>query len=182
MKSLEKLERGKMRGYIQVYTGDGKGKTTAALGLALRAAGANLKVYIAQFAKSGEYSEIKALKKLEEHVTVRQYGRGVFINGRPDEDDIRMSRQGLEEAKGVMCSGEYDLVILDEANIATRYGLLTVAELMEVIEAKPEQVELVITGRDADPSVIERADLVTRMEAVKHYFEKGVQARQGIEK
>ncbi|MBN2516363.1 MAG: cob(I)yrinic acid a,c-diamide adenosyltransferase [Deltaproteobacteria bacterium] len=171
-----------MRGYVQVYTGNGKGKTTAALGLALRAAGAGLRVYIAQFAKSGEYSEINALKKYRGSITVRQYGRIWFINGDPDDDDIQAARKGLEKVKEAMCSGKYDVVILDEANIATRYRLLSVDELLAFIEAKPEHIELVITGRDADARIIERADLVTEMREIKHYFQRGIQARIGIEK
>jgi len=171
-----------MKGYVQVYTGNGKGKTTAALGLALRAVGANLKVYIAQFAKSGQYSEINALKKYRESITIQQYGRIGFINGDPDDDDIRAAREGLKEVKKAMCSGKYDVVILDEANIATRYRLLLVDELLALIEAKPEHVELVITGRDADTRIIERADLVTEMKEVKHYYRKGVGARDGIER
>ena len=146
-----------MRGYVQVYTGNGKGKTTAALGLALRAVGANLKVYIAQFAKSGEYSEINALKQYRESITIQQFGRIGFINGDPDDNDIQAAREGLEKVKEAMCSGKYDVVILDEANIATSYRLLSVDELLAFIEAKPEHIELVITGRDADARIIERA-------------------------
>ncbi|MBT8491330.1 MAG: cob(I)yrinic acid a,c-diamide adenosyltransferase [Deltaproteobacteria bacterium] len=171
-----------MKGYVQVYTGNGKGKTTAAFGLALRASGAGLKVYIAQFAKSGEYSEISALEKYRESITIQQYGRIGFINGDPDDDDIRAAREGLKEVKEAMCSGKYDVVILDEANIATRYRLIAVDELLALIEAKPERVELVITGRDADARIIERADLVTEMKEVKHYYQKGVEARDGIER
>jgi cob(I)alamin adenosyltransferase len=171
-----------MKGYVQVYTGNGKGKTTAALGLALRAVGADLRVYIAQFAKHGEYSEISALEKYRESITIQQYGRIGFINGDPEDDDIRAAREGLNEVKEAMCSGKYDVVILDEANIATRYRLLSVDELLVLIEAKPEHVELVITGRDADARIIERADLVTEMKEVKHYYQQGVEARVGIEK
>lgn len=171
-----------MKGYVQVYTGNGKGKTTAALGLALRAVGANLKVYIAQFAKSGEYSEVNALGQYRESITIRQFGRIGFINGDSDDNDIQAAREGLNKVKEAMCSGTYDVVILDEANIATRYQLLSVDELLAFIEAKPEHVELIITGRDADARIIERADLVTEMREVKHYFQRGVQARVGIEK
>jgi cob(I)alamin adenosyltransferase len=171
-----------MRGYVQVYTGNGKGKTTAALGLALRAVGANLKVYIAQFAKSGEYSEINALKQYRESITIQQFGRIGFINGDPDDNDIQAAREGLEKVKEAMCSGKYDVVILDEANIATSYRLLSVDELLAFIEAKPEHIELVITGRDADARIIERADLVTEMKEIKHYYRSGVEARDGIEK
>ena len=171
-----------MKGYIQVYTGNGKGKTTAALGLALRAAGAGLKVFIAQFVKGMEYSEHLALARLSESITVKQYGRGFFLNREPGEEDIKAAREGLEELKDIMCSGRYDLVVLDEADIATYYNLFSVEDLLDFIHSKPENVELVITGRMADPRIIEAADLVTEMKEIKHYFKKGVKARDGIEK
>jgi cob(I)alamin adenosyltransferase len=170
-----------MRGYVQVYTGEGKGKTTAALGLALRAAGAGLKVFIGQFVKGMPYSEIKALDRYSELITLRQYGRDCFIYQKPTEEDIEVARAGLEEVRKVIASGQYQLVILDEANIATYYKLFSVDELLELINAKPDDVELVITGRYADRRIIERADLVTEMREVKHYYQKGVQAREGIE-
>ncbi len=171
-----------MKGYVQVYTGHGKGKTTAALGLALRAAGAGLKVYIAQFVKGMKYSEINILDKLSDSIALKQYGRSCFINRNPDEKDIRAAREGLKEVREIMCSGEYQMIILDEANIATDYNLFSVEELLDFIRAKPEEVELVITGRMADPRVIEEADLVTEMKEIKHYYQKGVEARKGIEK
>jgi len=171
-----------MKGYVQVYTGNGKGKTTAALGLALRAAGANMKVYIAQFVKGMKYSEINALAKLQDFITVKQYGRKGFIKRDPDEEDIQAAREGLQEVREIMRSGEYQMIILDEANIATSYNLFSVDELLDFIEAKPEEVELVITGRTADPRIIEKADLVTEMKEIKHYYQKGVKARKGIER
>jgi cob(I)alamin adenosyltransferase len=171
-----------MRGYIQVYTGDGKGKTTAALGLAIRAAGAGMNVYIAQFVKGMEYSELIALEKLSEYITLKQYGRSCFINGKPEEEDIRMAREGLEEVKSVMCSGNYQMIIVDEANIATYYNLFAVEDLINLIREKPEDVELVITGRNADSRIIELADLVTEMKDIKHYYREGIPARDGIEK
>ena len=171
-----------MRGYIQIYTGDGKGKTTAALGLALRAAGANLRVFVAQFAKGGHYSELDALKSLAAHITIRQYGTGRFIGKEPDEELIRTTRRGLEEVWEVMTAGTYDVIILDEANIATGFNLFSVDELIALIDAKPAAVELVITGRGADPRIVEKADLVTEMKEIKHYFRAGVEARIGIEK
>jgi len=170
-----------MRGFIQIYTGDGKGKTTAALGLALRAAGAGLKVFIAQLIKGKEYSEHRALEKLGDLITIRQYGRGCFIYGKPGDEDAQSAAAGLREAKDCMVSGTYDLVILDEANVAVHLGLFSIGELLEVMDAKPEHVELVITGRDAHPRVLERADLVTEMHAVKHYYSRGIKARRGIE-
>ena len=171
-----------MKGYVHVYTGDGKGKTTAALGLALRAAGAGMNVYIAQFVKGMSYSELIALEKLAEHITVKKYGRDCFIKGEPTGEDIQAAREGLREAREIMCSGKYQVIILDEANIATYYNLFTVDELLDLIRTKPEDVELVITGRKADPLIIEEADLVTEMKEIKHYFMDGVLARDGIEK
>lgn len=171
-----------MKGYIQVYTGNGKGKTTAAFGLALRAVGAGLKVYIAQFVKGMEYSELKSVERLSDSITLRQYGLGFFINRKPDREDIRAAREGLKEVRENMCSGKYDLIILDEANIATHYGLFSVEDLLDFIGAKPENVELVITGRMADSRIIESADLVTEMKEIKHYYHGGVEARIGIEK
>jgi len=171
-----------MKGYIQVYTGDGKGKTTAALGLALRAYGAGLNVYIAQFVKGMKYSELDSLKVLSKHVTLKQYGRNCFISRNPDQEDIRAAQDALKEVRDIMLSGQYQVIILDEVNIATYYRLITVEDLIELMLDKPEDTELVITGRNADPRVIEIADLVTEMKEVKHYYQNGVQARDGIEK
>jgi cob(I)alamin adenosyltransferase len=171
-----------IRGYVQVYTGNGKGKTTAAIGLAVRAAGAGLKVFIVQFIKQGEYSEIKTLKKLSEMITVEQYGMGRFVDGKPTAEDIDIAGEGLTRVKQVMLSGKYDVIILEEANVAVKYGLIPVQELIDVITAKPESVEMVITGRNASPLILDKADLVTEMKPVKHYYNKGVMARLGIEK
>lgn len=170
-----------MKGYIQVYTGDGKGKTTAALGLAIRAVGAGMNVFIAQFMKGKEYSELESLAKFGDSITVRQYGRENFIYEKPEPEDIRCAVEGLEETKELMRSGKYDLVILDEANIAVYFNVFSVHDLLAVIEAKPEHVELVITGRRAAPQVLEKADLVSEMREVKHYHHKGIRARRGIE-
>jgi cob(I)alamin adenosyltransferase len=170
-----------MKGYVQVYTGDGKGKTTAAIGLALRAAGAGLKVFIAQFVKSGKYSEILALEKYGDLITCRQYGSGCWLRGEPAEGDIRLAQSGLQEVRAIIQAGKHDLVILDEANITTHFGLIEVDDLLAVIDVKPAGVELVFTGRKADPRLIERADLVTDMREVKHYYQNGVEARPGIE-
>jgi cob(I)alamin adenosyltransferase len=169
------------RGYVQVYTGDGKGKTTAALGLALRAAGAGLRVFIAQFAKAMPYSELKALERFDDLITVKQYGRRCFIHEKPEQADVNAARNGYRESREALGSGEYDLVILDEANIAVHFNLFSEEELLDLIDAKPENVELVITGRKAPKSLVERADLVTEMKEIKHYYEKGVEARKGIE-
>ena len=170
-----------MQGYVQVYTGDGKGKTTAALGLALRAAGAGLKVFIAQFIKSAAYSEIKALERYSDQISIRQFGRGCFIRGNPCQADLDLARQALDAIGTALRSGDFDVVIADEANVAFGCGLVSEMDLIALIEARPSHVELVLTGRNAPKAVIERADLVTEMKSVRHYYEKGVSARKGIE-
>lgn len=176
------------KGYIQVYTGDSKGKTTAALGLALRASGAGLKVFIAQFIKKRKCSEHKALERFKDLVTIIQYGRGFLLvhdssgkGKRPRKSEIDSAKKGLEEVRSIIKSKKYDLVILDEINIAVHYGLLSVQELLNVLGEKPYSVELILTGRYADKKIIEKADLVTEMKEIKHYFRKGVKARLGIE-
>jgi len=169
-------------GYVHVYTGDGKGKTTAALGLALRAVGAGMKVFIGQFVKGMKYAELNSLSRFGGDIVVRQYGRDCFIHNEPDAEDIRLAREGLEEMRAVLQSGEYQLVVLDEANIATYYRLFTVDELLAAVRGRAASVEVVITGRKAEPEVLDMADLVTEMREVKHYYSKGVQARDGIEK
>ncbi len=171
-----------MKGYIQVYTGNGKGKTTAALGLAIRAAGAGLRVFIGQFIKSGDYSEIKALKRFDDLIHVRQFGKGRFIMGPPAEEDLWAARQGLIEIRAAMASGTYNILILEEANVAVTCGLFKLDELLAVIAEKPAELEIIITGRNAHPDLIEKADLVTEMKEIKHYYQKGVPARVGIEK
>jgi cob(I)alamin adenosyltransferase len=171
-----------MRGYIQVYTGDGKGKTTAALGLALRAAGAGLKVYIAQFIKKGDYNEIKALKKLSEYITIEQFGLGRFIKGKPANKDIIAAQNGLKKLKTIIPSEMYNVVILDEVNGAVNAGLLPISELTNLMDMKSNDLELVLTGRSAHPDILNRADLITEMINIKHYYKTGVKARSGIEK
>jgi cob(I)alamin adenosyltransferase len=168
-------------GYIQVYTGNGKGKTTAAFGLALRAAGAGLRVFIAQFVKGMKYSEIEAFERFADLITVKQYGRGCFIRNAPKGEDTQAASVGLEEVQLVLYSGEYKVVILDEANIATYFGLFSVDDLLALIDLKPPDVELVITGRNVDSRVLDRADLVAEMREVKHYYTRGIEARKGIE-
>jgi cob(I)alamin adenosyltransferase len=171
-----------MQGYIHVYTGDGKGKTTASFGLSLRAAGAGLRVFIAQFVKGMHYSELDAFERFADLITIEQFGRGCFVKGKPTQEDIEAAHKGLARAREVLVSGDYDVVILDEANICTLFGLFSVEELLELVDARPENIELVITGRRADPRVIERADLVTEMREIKHYYHtQGVKARKGIE-
>jgi len=171
-----------LKGYVQVYTGNGKGKTTAALGLALRAAGAGLRVFIGQFVKNHEYSEIKALQRFTDCIIIRQYGTGCFIFGTPGDKDKQAAREGLLQIREHLLSGSYDVMILDEINIAVHYNMITVDELLELIGSKPDHVELIITGRYADKKIIEKADLVTEMIETKHYYNNGIEARMGIEK
>ncbi len=172
-----------MKGFVQIYTGNGKGKTTAAIGLAVRAAGAGLKVFIGQFIKMGDYSEIKALKaRFSDLITVEQFGSGEFIRENASREQIQAAGKGLERIREVMASGEYQVIICEEANVVVSLGLLSVEDLLELIKLKPENIEMVFTGRGADPKMIEAADLVTEMMEIKHYFNKGVEARTGIEK
>ncbi len=170
-----------LKGYIQVYTGNGKGKTTAALGLSLRAAAAGKKVYIAQFVKGMHYSELDILPLIQ-NIMVRQYGRGCFIYSKPDEDDYAAASTGLTETAAVLRSGEYDLVVLDEANIALHYGLFSFHDLKQTLDNRAQHVEVIITGRYAPGELIDMADLVTEMKEIKHYYTVGVEARTGIEK
>lgn len=172
------------RGYIQVYTGNGKGKTTAALGLALRAAGWELRTYIGQFLKGRPYGELTALVALAPWVTVEQFGRAGFLTVEDgfEEEDAERARRGLEKSRQALGSGGYDLVILDEVSLAVHFKLLSEKEILDLMEAKPESVELVLTGRYAPASWLARADLVTEMVEIKHYYAGGVRARRGIEK
>jgi cob(I)alamin adenosyltransferase len=172
----------KPKGYVQIYTGDGKGKTTAALGLAIRAAGAGLNVYIAQFIKHGEYSEIKGLSRFSDRITVEQFGSGRFIKGRPTAQDMKIAGRGIEKVKSILAAGEHQVVILDEASVAVSLNLFSEDMLLDVIASRPQEVEMIITGRGATTGLIESADLVTEMKEIKHYFQNGVQARIGIEK
>lgn len=169
------------RGYVQVYTGEGKGKTTAAFGLAVRAAGAGLRVYIAQFVKGRPYSEAAALRPFADRITIRQFGRGCFIRGTPTPEDVRLAETGWAECERIVAGGRHDLVVLDEANVAAALGLFPVERMLSLAARKPRHVELVLTGRGADPRVLEAADLVTEMRDVKHYFRQGIPARTGIE-
>ena len=170
------------KGYVQIYTGNGKGKTTASLGLALRAAGAGFKVFIAQFLKQGDYSEIKALSKFKDEITVEQYGLGRFVKGEPSPEDIEAGKRGYERLIEILKKGAHDLVIAEEANVAVMCKLFSEDELINLIDAKPDEIELVITGRGATQRVIDKADLVTEMQEIKHYYKQGVMARVGIEK
>jgi cob(I)alamin adenosyltransferase len=172
-----------MKGYIHVYTGNGKGKTTAALGLALRAAGAGLSTFMGQFLKGTEYSELKVVQLLHPFLTIEQFGKSSFIHvEKATAQDREMAFTGLQRMQFILGSGKYDLVIFDEINIAVSFGLLKISEVLDVLTVKPESVEVVLTGRSAPAEFIRAADLVTEMIEIKHYYQNGVQARTGIEK
>jgi len=173
-----------MTGYVHVYTGNGKGKTTAALGLAFRAAGRGLRTYIAQFLKAQPTGEIEAARKLAPLVTIEQFGREGFVTvtGGPDDEDVARAGAGLTRAREAMLSGDFRIVILDEVNTAVHFRILSEAEVLAFLDQRPAAVELILTGRYAPASFIQRADLVTEMSAVKHYYDRGVKAREGIEK
>jgi len=170
-----------MKGYVQVYTGNGKGKTTACLGLSLRAIGAGLKVFIVQFMKQGDYSEIKALARFD-NIRIEQYGAGTFVKGKPSSEERKNCAAGYERLCQILASGEFDLVVAEEANVACMCGLFNEKDLLHLLSIRPSHVELVITGRGAPRELMDQADLVTEMTEIKHYFKQGVLARVGIEK
>ncbi|OGP76415.1 MAG: cob(I)yrinic acid a,c-diamide adenosyltransferase [Deltaproteobacteria bacterium RBG_19FT_COMBO_60_16] len=172
------------QGYIQVYTGNGKGKTTAALGLAVRAAGHGLHTVIVQFMKGWiDYGELQGARMLAPYVEIHQAGRDTFVNRKnPDPEDIRLALDGWRLAKGILLDGKADILVLDEINCAMDFGLIPCEEVVEVLRNKPAGMEVVLTGRGAPAAVIEIADLVTEMKEVKHYYAKGVDARVGVER
>jgi cob(I)alamin adenosyltransferase len=172
------------QGLIQIYTGNGKGKTTAALGLALRAAGHGLRTYLGQFMKGQRYGELAAVKALSPWITIEQFGRKGFlhVSENPDDADVRRARIGLGKCRAAMLSKRYRIIVLDEVNVALDFELLTEAEVHDFLDAKPDDVEVILTGRYAPASLVRRADLVTEMREKKHYYAKGVKARIGIEK
>lgn len=172
------------KGYVHVYTGNGKGKTTSALGLTLRAVGAGKKVYIGQFLKTDSYHEIVALRQYLPMVTVEQYGNGrCLITKETAKDcDYEAAKEGLKKATAALLSDEYDIVIIDEINIAMHFHLLEETEVLRLIDQKPIRTELILTGRYASKEMIERADLVSEVCEVKHYYNCGVMARDGIER
>ena len=190
------------KGYVQVYTGNGKGKTTAALGIAMRASGAGMNIAFIQFMKALGYSEQKILPTLPgvtwetlgkpffiakagsiSEEDLAQYGGAcvVFEEGNPPAEYVKMIREGFAEAREMVLSGEYDMVVLDEINCAMYFGLIGVEEVLDLIRIKPEHTELILTGRCAPDAIIEAADLVTEMREIKHYYNEGVEARKGIE-
>jgi cob(I)alamin adenosyltransferase len=169
------------KGYIHVYTGPGKGKTTAALGLALRATGAGFKIIMIQFMKGRRYNEINSIEKIPNFKIV-QYGRDEFVSKKnPEKIDIDLAEKGFNFAKEVIKNNKYDLVILDEINVAVDYNLISLNDLLKLIEQKPKKLELVLTGRYAHPEIVKIADLVTEMLEIKHPYQKGIKARAGID-
>ncbi len=176
------MTRRLQKGYTQVYTGNGKGKTTAALGLALRASGHGMHTYVGQFMKGQHYGELDALRD-HPHITIEQYGDVRCIHREEvTPEHVAQAQRGLERAREAMLSGQYDIVVLDEINVTIWFGLLTVEEVLAFLDERPEHVEVILTGRRAPPELIERADLVTEMREVKHYYQQGVLAREGIER
>jgi len=174
-------------GYIQVYTGDGKGKTTASLGLAMRALGRRWKVLIVMFTKGGDdYGELKSFRNLSEEIknnlTIVQAGldRIVYRNNQND-DDVCEIKKGWELVKSSIKNNEYNLIIMDEANIVIDLGIIDVDEVVEVLSNKPEEMEVVLTGRNANEKIVKIAHLVSEIAPVKHYWDTGVVARKGIE-
>lgn len=182
--SLTAKRKAIRKGYFQIYTGNGKGKTTAALGIAFRAMGHGMKTYIGQFMKGQVYGELKACKTLASLVTIEQYGKRTLMHVKqnPEEEDIRMAKVGLKKAGQAMLSGSYDIVVFDEITTAHFFHLISIEEMLDIIAAKPRTVEVIFTGRYAPPELIEKADLVTEMKEIKHYYQQGVQARRGIER
>ena len=172
------------RGLIIVNTGPGKGKTTAAMGTALRAVGQGMRVLMLQFLKgSWHYGELDAVKVFGDKFVMKQMGRGFVKVGteKPDPEDVRMVEDAWTEASNAIHSGNWDLVILDEINYAISYGMLDPAKVIETLKGKPEMVHVILTGRNAHPTIVEFADTVTEMRQVKHAYEKGVMAQRGIE-
>ena len=169
------------KGYIHIYTGPGKGKTTVALGLGLRAAGAGLKVHMIQFMKGRRYSELDAVEKIP-NFTISQHGRDEFVSKEnPEPIDVDLAQEGFTKAQETIKNGKYDMVILDEINVAIDYNLVPLDDLLKLIEEKPEKLELVLTGRYAHPELVKIADLVTEMLEIKHPYQTGVQARKGVD-
>jgi cob(I)alamin adenosyltransferase len=169
------------KGFIHVYTGDGKGKTTAAIGLGIRATGEGLKVLMIQFMKGRRYSELDVLQHIK-NFTVVQFGRDEFVSKeKPEQIDIDLAQKGFAYAKETMQKDAYDLLILDEINVAVDFNLIALKDVIELLETKPETLELVLTGRYASPDVIKHADLVSEILEIKHPYQKGVQSRKGID-
>jgi len=169
------------KGYIHIYTGPGKGKTTAALGLGLRATGAGFNVHMIQFMKGRRYSEIDALENLP-NFTISQHGRDEFVSKeKPEQIDIDLALEGFTHAKEMINNNNHDMIILDELNVAVDYNLISLENVLKLIEEKPEKLELVLTGRDVHPELVKIADVVTEMLEIKHPYQQGIPARKGID-
>jgi cob(I)alamin adenosyltransferase len=173
-------------GLVLIHTGDGKGKTTAALGLAMRAWGDGMRVLILQFIKGGwTYGELKTISILEQaegRIHVEQCGLGFTRKGDTDEAKHKQAAaEALKQAEQAITSGDWDLIILDEINYAIKFGLITESDALHLLEVRPPELHLVLTGRDVRPALIERADLVTEMKLIKHPYQQGIKAQQGIE-
>jgi cob(I)alamin adenosyltransferase len=178
------VEKNKLtQGYIQVYTGKGKGKSTAAIGQAVRAAGFGLKTYIAQFMKEFPYNELNSLKHLKEWIKIEQFCGDDFVYKKelPGKIEMDKAQRGLAIAKAKMLSGKYDIIILDEVCVSIYFGLFSDEEILTFIKQKPADVELILTGRYCPDKIMDKADLVTEMTEVKHYYQEGVASRKGIE-
>lgn len=170
-----------MEGLIQVYFGNGKGKTTAALGLALRAAGRGKEVLIVQFMKKWDYGELHSIQLIPQ-ITVKTFGTKDFVyKGKAKEIDYQEAKKAFAEGVQAAKSGQYDIIIFDELNVAIYFELLELQQVLDFLEEKPEEVEIIITGRNAPEEIIKKADLVTEMCEIKHPYQKGIQARIGIE-
>lgn len=169
------------KGFVHIYTGNGKGKTTAAIGLGIRATGEGLKVYMIQFMKGRRYSEIDALENIKDF-TVIQFGRDEFVSKEnPEQIDIDLARKGFEHAKEIIKNGEHDLIILDEINVAVDFKLIPLKDVLKLMDEKPEKVEIVLTGRYVHPDMVKQADLVSEILEIKHPYQNGIQSRKGID-
>ncbi|MBN2038811.1 MAG: cob(I)yrinic acid a,c-diamide adenosyltransferase [Spirochaetes bacterium] len=171
------------KGYTQVYTGNGKGKTTAALGVAFRAAGSGMKTYIGQFMKGQKYSELEAARMIPDYIVIEQYGKDTFVHVQdpPDPEHVEMAKIGYEKIKAALFSGDYNIVVADEIITSHYFKLITTQEILNLVKQKPDGVELIMTGRYAPDEIIEAVDLVSEMKEVKHYYQIDVPAREGIE-
>jgi cob(I)alamin adenosyltransferase len=170
------------KGYTQIYTGNGKGKTTAAFGLALRASAYGKKIFIGQFVKGQKYGELDSIKKFSETITLKQFGRDCFIENDPEPEDVSMAREGWDLVNIILEKNSVDILILDEIAIAIYYKLISVKEVSDFIKRKPSDMELILTGRYMPEELFKLADLVTEMKEIKHYYKDGVPARKGIER
>lgn len=172
------------QGLIIVHTGNGKGKTTAALGMGLRAWGQGMKVLVLQFIKGNwKYGELQAAEKMGPDFVIRQLGEGFVKDANNDDlaNHCQAAAEALESARREITSGKWDMIILDEVNYAVKFGLVTLEEVLALLDIKPLSLHLVLTGREASPAVIDRADLVTEMREIKHPYKKGIKAQKGIE-